>query len=245
MEDYTTSLLRMMADDLEDFDFASMVSNSWLDAITEDSAIRRSVGMSRIEACYDFKTVLPERGHRPHGDLLVGFIASDRPIEAFDIVVGGETMRVGGMEPHTFRYAVHGCSVLPVCLFRDVKISRHHDLPHFLYAFLPAESRRALVSTFAWSRLPDGMMVSYGQRTMRTTRRGKTATKIELPDMRPVPPEVPPSLALMMRLARERTDVLRDELMAHAWHPDRFRRWCLEYDDEHCELLRASVVANP
>jgi len=33
-------------------------------------------------------------------------------------------------------------------------------------------------------------------------------------------------------LSKERTEVLREELMEKTWHPARFRSWCLEHDDE-------------
>ena len=33
-------------------------------------------------------------------------------------------------------------------------------------------------------------------------------------------------------LCKERTEVLREELMEKTWHPLRMRSWCLEYDDE-------------
>jgi hypothetical protein len=33
-------------------------------------------------------------------------------------------------------------------------------------------------------------------------------------------------------LCKERTEVLREELMEKTWHPERFRSWCLEHDDE-------------
>ena len=33
-------------------------------------------------------------------------------------------------------------------------------------------------------------------------------------------------------LSKERTEVLREELMERTWHPGRFRSWCLEHDDE-------------
>jgi len=33
-------------------------------------------------------------------------------------------------------------------------------------------------------------------------------------------------------LSKERTEVLREELMERTWHPERFRSWCLEHDDE-------------
>jgi len=36
-------------------------------------------------------------------------------------------------------------------------------------------------------------------------------------------------------LSKERTEVLREELMAVTWHPDRFTKWCLDTTDEFCE----------
>jgi hypothetical protein len=35
-----------------------------------------------------------------------------------------------------------------------------------------------------------------------------------------------------LALSKERTEVLREELMEQTWHPRRFRSWCLEHDDE-------------
>jgi hypothetical protein len=33
-------------------------------------------------------------------------------------------------------------------------------------------------------------------------------------------------------LSKERSDLLREELMEKTWHPKRFRHWCLDTDDE-------------
>jgi len=36
-------------------------------------------------------------------------------------------------------------------------------------------------------------------------------------------------------LSKQRTEILREELMAATWHPDRFTKWCLDTTDEFCE----------
>jgi ribosomal protein L24E len=33
-------------------------------------------------------------------------------------------------------------------------------------------------------------------------------------------------------LCKERSEILREELMAKTWHPERFRSWCLDTEDE-------------
>jgi hypothetical protein len=33
-------------------------------------------------------------------------------------------------------------------------------------------------------------------------------------------------------LSKERTEVIREELIQITWHPQRMRQWCLEHDDE-------------
>ena len=33
-------------------------------------------------------------------------------------------------------------------------------------------------------------------------------------------------------LSKERSELLREELMEKTWHPKRFRHWCLDTDDE-------------
>lgn len=37
---------------------------------------------------------------------------------------------------------------------------------------------------------------------------------------------------IKMDLSKARIQVLREELMAKTWHPNRFRSWCLDTDDE-------------
>jgi len=38
-----------------------------------------------------------------------------------------------------------------------------------------------------------------------------------------------------LSLSKKRMEILREELMAATWHPDRFTKWCLDTTDEFYE----------
>jgi len=61
--------------------------------------------------------------------------------------------------------------------------------------------------------------------------RGGLPARLDRPAPLPALRHVDPPLAAMLARARERMDVLREDLARAAWHPSRVRSWCLAHDD--------------
>jgi len=85
-----------------------------------------------------------------NGDLVVGFLAGDAPVE-FDVLIGGETVCRHALVPGQFAYALDGRFTLPIVAwqFSELKLRPFPAGLRVVFACLQTEERRCLARSGA------------------------------------------------------------------------------------------------
>jgi len=168
------------------------------------------------------------------GDLLLGFAALECDVPAFNMTIGGtqhESLAVPALRCGEWRAALDGTFPIPmICLvIHEVRMLSNIKSNGLwaVYAFLNFNYRHAIA---------DVAPIAHLEKVSWLFTHGMAGIVKSIPDkIVPMPllklsPE--PPLEIMMARARERTSLLREELVRATWHPHRMRRWCLARDDE-------------
>ena len=172
-----------------------------------------------------------------NGDLLLGFAALERDVPAFELTIGGarhESLSVPALRRGEWRPALGGMSPIPlICLrLHEVRVFGALPLPDgcwAVYAHLSSVLRRGMAMGAPIARLSPGVgWVFHGGMggVVREPSEFALSREVPLPVLSTEPP-----LDEMLARARERADVLREDLVRAAWHPRRMRSWCLAHND--------------
>lgn len=166
------------------------------------------------------------------GDLLIGFAALEVDTPAFELEVCGTrhaTLAVPALRRGEWHVALGGRFPIPMLVLGTQPRVVAHTLPPgcwTVYAHLDGKLRKALRRDGAAAQLSRAVSWEFfdGHGGISAA---SGASRVPLPALE----AAPPPLAAMMARARERMDVLREDMARAAWHPRRMRRWCLAHND--------------
>ena len=170
--------------------------------------------------------------------LLVGFIRLENSTDAneLQLEIGRKDFGKVCLSKSTgsFVFAHIDRFVVPLInlFYHDVRVHDQSDDKSIgiVYANLdPVEQQELFFSSACSDSDIDGItLYMFGMGGTGQYNKNTYKNPIQLPDMQDL-------LNGPKERSVARCDALREELMAAAWHPKRFRKWCLEYDDEFSE----------
>lgn len=198
--------------------------------------------------CVLFTQECTPGGLSRESDLLVGFWAAGDKPACFTVTIGGKAYTRVKLRPGEFAYAVDGRYVVPFLALRFHEVRLEAEGPDGgldqllrVGAVTQWHTRQKITffGAYTCGTLEDHtdhvMLCATGMASVMTT----TALK---DDLAVQPLRVPlPDLgqramhmhAQQLQLAAShRMAVLREQLAAAAWRPERMRAWCLPHDDE-------------
>ena len=177
------------------------------------------------------------------GDLLVGFRTVGRRANAFTVVVGGQAWRAC-VRPGEFCYALENRTVVPLgaLMYESVQL-RATDAGDTLegvrlvYAVLDSPHRRLLACHPAVApACSEGCAAGCARLMTVYGTLSREVPSVLAPDATALPDLAVDSQRRVSRMRQAqqaaRVQVYAGELAAAAWHPRRFRAWCLPHDDE-------------
>jgi hypothetical protein len=168
----------------------------------------------------------------PYGSLLVGMVIRTERA-TIDLFIGQQLVCTLKLFKNRPCLALGSKNVVPLVALQSTPTSLLPATPltmDLIYAHLDDSIRRELVSG-SWSLAFRGWWL-HVSRGVGLVDNGAARHTIL--------PEIPSTTTSERH--RERLDVIEEELVAAAWHPGRFRQWCLDMTDELVTLARNDSI---
>lgn len=175
-----------------------------------------------------------------YSDLLIGFY-SFKPV-SFDVYIGGQKICTHNLQKKTFVFAYHNRYFISFISlrFHEVTIKILHgdasDL-YFVDCFLSTDDRRMLSQKPSYVIIDEhqiGIFMNgmHGVNNISSIKE-KINDMIQLPDLTPTRD--------FIKESKYRVDLIRKDLIEKTWHPSRIRTWCLDVEDEFCDISLTGI----